>query len=105
MKQMSGLATPTRRSGMDPLVSFGLVAVLVFFLISGWVAYFNIQTLWDDNQRIVHSHEVITTLDGLFSTVQDAETGQRGFLLTDDEHYIEPYNAAFLQVTLPAEGR
>jgi signal transduction histidine kinase/DNA-binding response OmpR family regulator/CHASE3 domain sensor protein len=83
---------------MDPLVSFGLGAVLIFFLISGTVAYLNIQTLRDDNQRIVHSHQVITTLDELLSTVKDAETGQRGFLLTNNERYLEPYNAALLVV-------
>ncbi|MBS7813005.1 response regulator [Roseococcus sp. XZZS9] len=33
-------------------------------------------------------------LDDLLSTVQDAETGQRGFLLTNDEAYLQPYNAA-----------
>ncbi|HEV2675382.1 MAG TPA: response regulator [Aliidongia sp.] len=48
----------------------------------------------DDNQRIVHSHEVIATLDELLSSAQDAETGQRGFLLTDNEKYLEPYNNA-----------
>ncbi len=30
----------------------------------------------------------------IFTTLQDAETGQRGFLLTDDERFLEPYNAA-----------
>jgi CheY-like chemotaxis protein/CHASE3 domain sensor protein len=99
MKQMAALTNPTRKTGMDPLVSLGLAAGLVFFLLSGWVAYHNIQTLRVDNQRIVHSHQVITTLDGLLSTVQDSETGQRGFLLTDNERYLEPYNAALQAVT------
>ncbi len=99
MKQMAALPAPARQSRMDPRVAFGLVAVLLFFLISGGVAYLNIQTLRDDNQRIIHSHQVITTLDGLLSAVQDAETGQRGFLLTGDEHYLEPYNAAMMEVT------
>ena len=99
MKQMSALATPTRKSGMDPLVSFGLAAVLVFFLVSGGIAYLNIRTLREDNQLIVHSHQVITTLDELLSTVKDAETGQRGFLLTDNEQYLEPYNAALPAVS------
>jgi signal transduction histidine kinase/DNA-binding response OmpR family regulator/CHASE3 domain sensor protein len=83
---------------MDPLVSLGLAAVLVFFLISGVLAYRNIQTLKDDNQRIVHSHQVLIVLDELLSTMKDAETGQRGFLLTGDEHYLEPYSAALLAV-------
>ena len=98
MNEMAAI-TATRKSGMDPLVSFGLAAALVFFLISGGVAYLNIQTIKQDNLRIVHSHQVITTLDGILSSVKDAETGQRGFLLTDDEHYLEPYNAALLVIT------
>jgi signal transduction histidine kinase/DNA-binding response OmpR family regulator/CHASE3 domain sensor protein len=98
MKQKAVHTTPTRKSETEPLVSLGLAAVLVFFLISGAVAYLNIQTLREDNQRIVHSQQVITTLDEVLSTMQDAETGQRGFLLTDDEHYLEPYNAAQLAV-------
>jgi len=86
---------------MDPFVSLGLATVLVFFLVSGGVAYLNIRTLRDDNQKIVHSHQVITTLDGMLSTMQDAETGQRGFLLTNDEHYLEPYITAI--ATVPSE--
>jgi CheY-like chemotaxis protein/signal transduction histidine kinase/CHASE3 domain sensor protein len=99
MDRMPTLTTPTRKSGMDPLVAFGLAAVLVFFLISGAVAYLNIRTLREDNQLIVHSHQVITTLDDLLSTMKDAETGQRGFLLTYNERYLEPYNAGLLAVT------
>lgn len=98
MKHLSAPIAPKHKPGMDPLVTIGLVAVLAFFIISGGVAYLNIKTLREDNQKIVHSHQVITTLDNLLSTVQDAETGQRGFLLTGDEHYLEPYDAAVLQV-------
>ena len=99
MKQLSVSGTPARKSGMDPLVSFGLAAVILFFLVSGGVAYLNIRTLREDNQKIVHSHQVIKALDGLLSTMTDGETGQRGFLLTDDERYLEPYKAAMLSVT------
>ena len=98
MKQMAALTTPARKPGMDPFVWFGLVAVLVFFLISGTIAYLNTQTIREDNQLIVHSHQVVTTLDGLLSTMQDAETGQRGFLLTGDEHYLQPYDTSLLTV-------
>jgi signal transduction histidine kinase/DNA-binding response OmpR family regulator/CHASE3 domain sensor protein len=71
-----------------------LAAVLAFFVISGAISYLNIQTLRDDNQQILHSHTVITSLDELLSTVQDAETGQRGYLLTGNEKYLEPYDTA-----------
>ena len=83
---------------MDPLVSLGLTIVLIFFLISGAIAYFNIQTLRTDNQKIVHSHQVITTLDDVLSTMKDAETGQRGYLLTFKDRYLEPYSGALAAV-------
>jgi signal transduction histidine kinase/CheY-like chemotaxis protein/CHASE3 domain sensor protein len=94
MKQTPSFAASKQRSGLDPAVAIGLVGVFIFFIVSSFVAYQNLQTLSEDNQKIVHSHEVIATLDELLSSAQDAETGQRGFLLTDDEKYLEPYNDA-----------
>ncbi len=37
-------------------------------------------------------------LNDLTQTILDAETGQRGYLLTGDERYLEPYNSAINQV-------
>lgn len=82
------------RSGAEIWTAVGLAAVVAFFLVSGLVAYLNIQTLRVDNQRIYHSHDVLAALDEVVSTMQDAETGQRGYLLTGNERYLEPYDAA-----------
>jgi CheY-like chemotaxis protein/signal transduction histidine kinase/CHASE3 domain sensor protein len=100
MNQPSSSAASKQRSGLDPAVALGLATVFIFFIVSGFVAYRNLQTLSEDNQKIVHSHDVIATLDELLSSAQDAETGQRGFLLTDNEKYLEPYNNAVS--TLPS---
>jgi signal transduction histidine kinase/CheY-like chemotaxis protein/CHASE3 domain sensor protein len=91
-------ASLKRKSLADPVVMIGLAAVLLFFLIVGGVAWYNIRTLKDDNEKIIHSHQVITTLDELLSSVKDAETGQRGYLLTDSDRYLEPYNTATLSL-------
>jgi hypothetical protein len=80
MKKAAGANTLSQRLGLDPTVALGLVGVLIFFVINGLVAYFNLQTLRDDNEKIVHSHDVIVALDTVLSDAQDAETGQRGFL-------------------------
>src|ERR1700722_5258080 len=98
MKQSVSANGSKQRLGLDPIVSLSLAGALVFFLISGAVAYSNLQTLRDNNQQIVHSHEVIIALDELLSSAQDAETGQRGFLLTNNERYLEPYNSALLAI-------
>ena len=98
MPRTSTPVASTRKTGMDPLISFGLAAVLIFFLVSGGVAFRNITTLRDDNRQIVHSHDVIVALDELLSNAKDAETGQRGYLLTGNEKYLEPYKAALVEI-------
>jgi CHASE3 domain sensor protein len=41
-----------------------------------------------------HTREVLNSAGRLFSTVQDAETGQRGYLLTGEEKYLAPHHQA-----------
>ena len=84
--------------GLDPVIAISLLVAIAFFVVSAAIAYYNIQILRANTQRVVHSHEVITRLGGLLSSIQDAETGQRGFLLTNTDRYLEPYNAALLAV-------
>ncbi|BBF72647.1 two-component system sensor histidine kinase/response regulator (plasmid) [Sphingomonas bisphenolicum] len=78
----------------------GLVLGLAFFLISTWLAYSNIQALRDADKAIRHTHEVLIALDDVLSTAKDAETGQRGYLLTGTNAYLEPYRTAV--AALPA---
>lgn len=40
------------------------------------------------------AREVLVQLQSLFSTLQDAETGQRGFLISGDSEFLVPYRAA-----------
>ena len=94
MRRSSAPTSWSMRMGLDPVVALSLTGAIVFFLISGAVAYLNLQSLREGNLRVVHSHEVIAALNEVMSTAQDAETGQRGFLLTNNERYLAPYNAA-----------
>src|SRR5260370_4916982 len=41
-----------------------------------------------------HTREVLETTEALISDLKDAETGQRGFLLSGDKRYLEPYENA-----------
>jgi signal transduction histidine kinase len=45
-----------------------------------------------------HNFDVTAQLLELVSTIQDAETGQRGFLLTGEEDYLQPYDDAVADV-------
>ena len=67
---------------------------LVIIVAIGASAYVSTQRLLEANRRVTHTHEVIEDLEHVLSVLKDAETGQRGFVLTGEERYLEPYNAA-----------
>src|ERR1700733_5457158 len=88
-------------SGGDPLIWLGLAAATLFFVATGAVAFVNFQTLKADSALVVRSGDTLTSLEDVLSSVKDAETGQRGYLLTDRETYLEPYNNA--RADIPGE--
>jgi PAS domain S-box-containing protein len=47
---------------------------------------------------VVHSREVLFEVGQTESLLLDAETGQRGYLLTGETKYLEPYNHAVTQI-------
>jgi signal transduction histidine kinase/DNA-binding response OmpR family regulator/CHASE3 domain sensor protein len=103
MPQSRARLASTFRTGAETWTGIGLAAVLAFFLVSGLVAYTNVQTLRANQDKIVHSASVLMAIDDLLSTTQDAETGQRGYLLTGDRRYLEPYQAATSAIASKAE--
>jgi len=46
------------------------------------------------NSRMYQTREVIAELEDTLSTLRDAETGHRGYLLVGEGSYLEPYQAA-----------
>ena len=47
---------------------------------------------------MAHEQQTRGALNRLLQHVLDAETGSRGFLLTGDKRYLEPYNSAVAQI-------
>ncbi|MFH0794738.1 MAG: CHASE3 domain-containing protein, partial [bacterium] len=74
-------------------LGFG-IAVLLMLIVSG-TAFWTLSYYLADTIRLVnHTYEVISAIERLQSTLQDAQRGQRGYLLTEKESYLEPYHAA-----------
>ncbi len=48
-----------------------------------------------------HSYKVLSVLDRLNSLLQDAETGQRGFLITGEEKYVALFETATANISGP----
>ncbi len=72
--------------------SFGLAA-LTLLLIAG-ISYRNANLLIETEGWVAHSHQIRTELANLLSELKDAETGARGYVITGDDSYLQPYQSA-----------
>ena len=43
---------------------------------------------------MLHSNELLLALDNVLTLVKDAETGQRGYVITGRPEYLTPYRTA-----------
>jgi methyl-accepting chemotaxis protein len=71
---------------------FGLA--LAALMVVGAVSYNSTAKLIDSAEWVGHTHEVLNGLDDLLSLMKDAETGQRGYVITGEARYLEPYQGA-----------
>lgn len=69
----------------------GLGLSLIILFISSLASYVSIGNLIKSTELVKHSDEVILTTEGVISTLKDAETGQRGYLLTGNKTFLQPY--------------
>ncbi|GCD18642.1 methyl-accepting chemotaxis protein [Cellulomonas algicola] len=95
---MPGKSHPTRprrwRWSIGRRLVAGFVATLVLMIGVGVVSFLNTRALVDSSTWVDHTHDVIRANDAILSSLKDAETGQRGYLITGADSYLEPYTAA-----------
>jgi len=87
-----------RRGYAKGSTSIGLIGVVLFFFAGGIGSYWNVHILNHDSELVAHTNQVLAALGDLGSLMKDAETGQRGYVITGTESYLEPYNAALRQL-------
>jgi len=81
-------------SGSKRLILVPILLIVVLAALTAFTAFDHIAVLRRGQQDVSHTHRVLETTQGLFSSIQDAETGQRGYLLTRDENYLKPWRDA-----------
>ncbi|MDP9170312.1 MAG: response regulator, partial [Acidobacteriota bacterium] len=74
----------------DPTVLFGIAAIAIVCLLSFW----DWRAQQASQMRILDTLEEQRLIDTVLSTMKDAETGQRGYILTGVDAYLEPYRTA-----------
>src|SRR5579863_1981040 len=74
--------------------TIGLVSIVALLLVNVLVSEWNIKRLVDNEHRVTQIQQILTTLEEVLSTVTEAETAERGFLITDEEKYLASYESA-----------
>jgi CheY-like chemotaxis protein/CHASE3 domain sensor protein len=98
---MPALQRTTLGGSLPPRTFWGFVAATFAVLLISYLSYRSLESRTEGSDRLTETLEVTQHLGLLLSALKDAETGQRGYLLTGTERYLEPYEAAI--VTLPQE--
>ena len=94
MTDTAAVSIRAERSRTEFTIAFGLLAVVTFFLATGGTAFLNMKTLNRETELVTHTHAVILDINKLVSYMKDAETGQRGFVMTGKDSYLQPYTEA-----------
>ncbi len=81
------------RAAAQGVLAAVVPVVLLLALAAGLTWHFSTR-LADSRALVLHTVEVIDAAQSLLALAQDAETGQRGFIITQRRSYLEPYRAA-----------
>ncbi len=76
------------------IIVVGFAVVLVGVAVLGITSYVNTQRLIESNRQLTHTYETIEDLEDIQLALGDAEAGQRGYILTGQEYYLQPYHQA-----------
>ncbi len=71
----------------------GLLSLVLLTSISYWNSTLLV-SLGESSSMVSHTYQVLQRLEHATSFLKDAETGQRGYLLTGEKRYLEPYLTA-----------
>jgi signal transduction histidine kinase/DNA-binding response OmpR family regulator/CHASE3 domain sensor protein len=89
--------TPTNTTVIRQLqLVFSLSTLLL--LISLTASFYSIQKLISNSQLVNHTNQVLIEAENIISSMKDAETGQRGYLITLDPLFLQPYTGSRAKV-------
>lgn len=67
-----------------------VIAVFILLFLSS-IAYKHNQDLNESSKLVMHTYEINIQLERLMSAIKDAETGQRGYIITRNSRFLTPY--------------
>lgn len=91
------------KSKRNCLRTLGWAAGLLLIVVNGVIAYNAIQNLIANEAWLVHTYQVLREIETDVSLAKDVETGTRGYIITAQKEFLEPYNEAKYKVQTKLE--
>jgi CHASE3 domain sensor protein len=88
---------PRTRLSTTQKIGAGFAAALLI-LVVGLLSLRSERQALDAARWVAHTHEVRGRLDALLAALVDVETGQRGYVITGEPRYLEPYEPGVRRV-------
>jgi signal transduction histidine kinase len=75
-------------------ILIGFITCAIILLVIAFFSFKNTQNFTDTNRWVNHSHEVLYEFEQTLHSTVDAEAGAWGFVITGQDIYLKPFNAA-----------
>jgi methyl-accepting chemotaxis protein len=75
-------------------IAIGFAIPLALLILIGWTVHRNTVNLIADAKWVAHTHTVLERAEALYAMLKEGDTGYRGYVITGDDAFLEPYRAA-----------
>jgi CHASE3 domain sensor protein len=83
---------------LGSVIQVGFTVILLLMVTNGAAMFWVMHKIGESSSWVAHTYEVKLQLEKLKGELIDAETGQRGFIYTSKEDFLEPYKNALVQI-------
>ncbi len=83
---------PFKKMSVKVINAISIFSIVLVFLIVSFVYYKSILQIDVDEIWVIHSYQVSTNINVLMSNIENIETSVRGYIITGQDIYLEPYN-------------
>lgn len=90
----ASMQTESNHSKRSSAIWFMLVFTLLLLASTAFISFYNATQYAESSAKTDLSLKTLVQLEKLMSDLKDAETGQRGYLLTGKPSYLKPYDKA-----------
>ena len=87
-------AAAGRSRVLTPGLLAGFVLIVIVLIATLVIGLANLRNVYSTSEAVVHTYSVKVALNELLLSTVDAETGERGFIITGEAEYLEPYDRA-----------